>query len=482
MSVLKFSPYRPDRAALNANYTRDAVNVLPSPDGFRPFPEFARFTDAAAEVANGGITAIDSSGGVHVFLGGPTKLFKYNSTGNDWDDVSQTAVTYGSTDTAKWWFVQFGDYVVAGNINDAPQVFQLGSSTEFADLGGSPPNASGAAVWGDHLALWAGPTVYWSDTNDITEWATGNAGSQTFPDGGDVMGTSSVTNPVIVQADAIRRAEFMPGSLEVFAFNKIHDKLGAASAKSVCSRGDIMFFAAFGAFYQIGPDGQIASIGYEKVDNEFFPQLSGPSMRSIYGAVDPFHSRVYFTLSLASETYYDTMLAFDWQQGEWARIDVSVGVVVPISTATVGYTLEDLGSLYTSLDDVPYSLDSNVWKGGAPLMAAVDQTGRLGYFSGGNARAVIVTQEGGSPAGQMTFINNLFPLVDTADYTVSIGTRNRRQDDFIFGPELAPNDVTGMIDTLVEARFFRFRLTIAQNAEWTKAQGIEVPGKLTGWR
>lgn len=478
-----FAPFRPDRAALNGKYATVATNVLVSPDGYIPFPGFAPFTDAVDTSVNGGITAIDSSGATHVFVGTDEKLFKLDTTDNSWDDVSQTATTYGSNDTAKWWFVQFGNYVVAGNINDAPQVFQLGTSTEFADLGGSPPNASGAAIWGgDYLALWAGDTVYWSDTNDITEWATGNSGSQQFPDGGDVMGSNSVTNPFIVQRDAIRRAEFMPGSLEVFAFQKIHDKLGAASPKSVCSRGSFMFFASYGAFYQLMADGTPVLIGDEKLDRTMFSQLSGSALRSIMGEVDPFFPRVYFSLKLASDTGYDTLLVYDWQKQEWSTAPSTGGILFPLASATLGYTLEQIGAIYGALENVPFSLDSNVWKGGAPIMGAMGADGRFGFFSGPPAEATLVTQEAGSETGQFTFINSLFPAVDTDQLTVSIGTRNRRQDEFTWGPELAPNEVTGAIDTIVEARFFAFRVKIAEGADWTKAQGIDVPGRPSGWR
>ena len=483
MTLVPFAPYRPDRAALNSAYATRVENALPSPDGYIPFSGYAPFTQATSDPVNGGYTAIDSNVAVHIFAGTDKELLKLDTTDNSWDDVSQTATTYGANELAKWWFDQFGNYVIAGNINGSPQVFQLGTSTEFADLGGNPPNADGSAVCGDHLFLHAGATVYWSDTDDITEWATGNAGSQTFPDGGEVMGLTSVTNPWIIQRDAIRRATFMPGSLDVFSFQKVHDKIGAASRKSVCSRGDIAFFAGYGAFYQLNSDGSLLPIGDEKLDREIFGQLSGVGLTNIMGEVDPFYPRVYFAVQLAStDDSYDTLLVYDWSKQEWSRININLGVMFPLASATIGYTLEQIGTIYSVLENVPYSLDSNVWKGGAPLMGAMDVNGKFGFFSGPPARAVLETQELGETTGQFTFLNQLFPVTDTDQLTISIGTRNRRQDDFTWGPEIAPNTVTGAIDCLVEARFFKFRQTIAEGADWTKAQGVEVPGKGTGWR
>lgn len=483
MTLVPFAPWRPDRAALNSAFATDVANVLPSPDGYIPFPKHFAFTQATTDPANNGITAIASDGSVHVFIGTDEDLLKLDTTDNSWDVVTKTATTYNSNENAKWWFIQFGDYVVAGNINDPPQVYQLGVSLLFADLGGSPPNADGAAVWGDHLALFADDTVYWSDTNDITEWATGNASSQTFPDGGKVMGSTSLTNPTIVQRDAIRQGTFQPGSLEVFTFQKIHDKLGAASPKSVCSRGAFLFFAGYGAFYQVGGDGVPLAIGDEKIDRWLFTQLSGTALTNIMGVVDPFYPRVYFAVQLnASGETYDCLLVYDWSKQEWSKIDINVGVLFPLASATIGYTLEQIGALYSSLEDVPYSLDSNVWKGGAPIMGAMDETGKFGFFSGPPSEATLTTQEAGATTGQFTFLDGVYPVIDTASCTVSIGTRNLLSENVTWGPEISPNAVTGNIDFLSEARFFTFRMKVADGADWTKAQGIDVPGRPTGWR
>lgn len=484
MTLLPFAPWRPDRSALNSTFATDVLNVLPSPDGYIPFRKFVPFVDALADPANGGITAIAEDGSVHVFVGTADKLWKLDTTDNEFDDVSQAATTYAASTLERWRFAQFGEYVVAVNINDAPQVFQLGSSTTFTDLGGNPPNFKGVAVWGDYLAGWDDTnTVYWSDTNDITEWTTGNAGSQTFPDGYQVRWSNSVTNPFIVQKAGIRAATYNPGSLEVFTFQKIHDDLGAAAPYSVCSRGGTVFFAGAGAFYQLQADGTPVAIGDEKVDRTIFGQLSGPALANVMGSVDPFFPRVYFALQINStDDSFDVMLVYDWAKQEWSKIEVSTGVLFPLGSATIGYTLDALDNLYATLDEIPISLDSNVFKGGALVMGAMDSAGRFGFFSGDNAMATITTQEAGSSTGQFTFLDGVYPVVDADSFAVSVGTRNLLRDSVTWGSEIPPNTITGNIDFLSEARFFTFRMTIPEGAGWTKAQGVDVPGKGTGWR
>lgn len=442
------------------------------------------FVDALSDPANGGITAIAADGSVHVFVGTADKLLRLDSADNEFDDVSQTATTYNASAQNRWRFAQFGKYVIAVNINNAPQVFELGVSTEFADLAGSPPNAKDIAVWGDYLALWDDRnTVYWSDTNNISNWTTGNSGSQTFPDGYQIMGSSSVTNPFIVQKNGIRQATYVPGSTEVFTFQKIHEDLGAFAEYSVCSRGGTMFFASSGSFYMLQSDGTPVAIGDEKVDRTWFERFSSSALQSIMGVVDPFYPRVYFAVQWTSTTdAFDIILVYDWVKGEWSYSDQGVGALFPLGSATIGYSLEALDNIYATLESIPYSLDSNVFKGGAPVLGAMDASNRFGFYSGENAEAEIVTQEAGATNGQFTFLNNAYPIVDTMQCRISVGTRDRLGDAVTWGVDIAPNSVTGNVDFLAEARWFTFSMTILDGAMWTKAQGVDVPGKLSGWR
>src|ERR1700738_4768331 len=76
-----------------------------------------------------------------------TKLYQMNNTTFTWTDVSKGGGSYSSVPTGdQWQFAQFNNFVFAVQINTVPQVFDLTSSTAFADLGGSPPQARYIAV------------------------------------------------------------------------------------------------------------------------------------------------------------------------------------------------------------------------------------------------------------------------------------------------------------------------------------------------
>lgn len=486
MTVVPFGSWQPDQADLNGQGVGDILNVLCSTASYLPFPDLVAFTAALAAQPLGYFTAQSLSGQVTIFAGTTTKLWKLNNTTLVWDDVSKPATTYGANIDARWCFEQYGDYIVAVNINDDPQVFQLGVSAAFATLAGSPPRASFVRAWGDFLCLQQLATnanrVHWSALNDITGWTPGtnNSDFQDFPEGGAVQGSSRATNPIILLERAIYLGTFVPGSSIIFSFVKIHDRRGAKSPYSIASRGENTFFADEGSFFQIGADGSIADIGFEKVSRTIFGQLASADAASMVGAIDPFFSRVYWTMDLTGAGIYGAILIYDWLQSRWSiASQVNQGI---FPAATAGYTLEGLDAVSTNLDALPYSLDSKVWQGGAPVLAAFDSTFRLGFFNGTNKQATLTTQEQGDLSGSITLISSVYPVVDNDNCTIAIGSRFNRGQPVVWTSEVTPTSATGRADILNSARFQRTRVTIPAGETWTDAQGVEIAAKRVGRR
>lgn len=486
MPVIDFAPWRPDNAHLNSAYASEIWNVLRAESSYIPFKALRAFTAQVGETPLGGITIRDDNGQTHIFCGTATKLYKLNNTTLVWDDVSQAMTTYSSSVDERWRFRFYKPYVVAVNINDDAQYFELGTSTEFADLPGNPPRMRQIAVTGDRLSGVDDDTMYWSDTDDIGEWTNGTAGSQRFGDGGILMGLTDHTNPLVFQRSAIRIATFMPGSLETYAFQKIHDMRGAAAPYSICTRGAVTFFADSGAFYQITLDGQITPIGFEKVDRTIFGQISGVGLSRIFGEIDPFFDRVYFAVQIESTSdAFDRLICYDWKIGEWTQIRMNLNILFPLASGTIGYTLAGLDAISATLSGLPYPLGSKVWQGGAPVMAAFDSNGALGFFQGNNAEATIVTQEVGDAAAGVVRFNEVTPVVDVTDFSqlrLLVGSRMRRTDTVTWTPEFTPSTNTGIGRKNVRARFNRIKTVIAEGADWSHAQGISVNSTGAGLR
>jgi hypothetical protein len=272
------------------------------------------------------------------------------------------------------------------------------------------------------------------------------------------------------------------GSSNVFTFTKIHDKRGAAAPYSIASRGAFTIFADSGGLFQLSADGSIQPIGFEKIDRTVFSRISGANLVGIIGEIDPFFNRYYLAVKYSSSTSFDRLIIYDWGIGEFTQIANTVGILFPLASGTLGYTLEGLSAISTSIDALPFSLDSKVWQGGAPVMAAIDANNKLGFFSGENAEATITTQEMGSVDGTMTRLNEIMPVIDTQSALISIGARNRRSDSVVYSAERAQSSNTGIVHGRSRARYHTIKLRVPAETVWTHAQAINVNSEPAGIR
>lgn len=484
MTVIPVARYRPDVSSFQSAYTDQLQNVLCGANSYVPAPSLSPLTDELPELPLNGITAKGSDGSVNVFVGTTTKLFKLDNTSLTWSDISNG--TYNASVDSSWSFAAFGNFVIAVNQSDDPQVYEIGVDLAFRDLGGSPPRAGTVKIWGDFVALMGLAStpnrVHWSGLNNAEFWTPGsqNCDYQDFPDGGSVQGSSEATNPIIFLQSAIYRGTFVPGSVEIFTFQKIHDKRGAKSAASICSRGAYVFYCDEGGFFQISPDGSLSPIGFEKVDKTIFTKLQASSISLIMGAVDPFYSRVYWALDYTGSGIFDQVIVYDWNIQEWCPIAESMHVIFPLFT--VGYTLESLNAVSSSIENLPFPLDSKAWQGGAPILGAFDSQYRLAAFQGPTLEATITTQEFGDPAGAIVRTTRVYTIVDCEDVFVSIGQRFRRSDSTTWLDEQYPSYNTGQVRKRSRSRFHRFKIRIPSGITWTHMQGVDTDFSQAGSR
>lgn len=411
----------------------------------------------------------------------------------DIDTVTVQALTiYAASDDEPWAFAQFGDFVVAVNANDDPQVFELGVSNEFEDLAGSPPRARIVQAVGPFLMLGNLTSnqnrVHWSGLEDIEEWTPGtnNCDFQDFPEGGQVVGITRSKDPLILMQKGVYRGMFMPGSREIFAFDKLQVELGAVSPRSIAANGEIAFFNDLGGFYQAGYDGSLARIGFEKVDKTIRAAVTSNDMTKVQGIIDPVYPRAYFFANDGTTTQFNIIHTYDWAMKQWAPIRVET--VCPMIAATPGYTLDGIGALYPDLDALPFSLDSSFWQAGNPQIAAfqVDEDGgyRLGFFTGAPMEATVASQEMGDPNG-VKLVTGVFPVCDAVDasaVTVEIGARFRLADTHVYTAPSGLSSNTGWAHKKSRARFHKVRISIAEGASWNNLKGAEIKAIPAGSR
>jgi hypothetical protein len=362
MPVLPFSEYRPDVSDYNGQTSKNIINALPRGDGYGPFGNFSAFTGALPATCRGSFAARNTDGSIAIFAGTSTKLYKLNNTSGSWTDVSLGASTYTTlANTANWTFVQFNNYVFATQVNAKLQIFDLTSSTAFADRADSNcPQAAYVAVVNGFLLLGglASPNVfriYWSGLNDVSSSSAFTTGLnscdfQDLSDGGIVKGVTGGEYGLIFQDQAIRQMLYAPGTPYVFQINRIAVDDGLYAPYSLIRSGNNTLWLSPQGFKIMPPGGQPTPIGKERVDRTFFADVDSSNLQLVIGANDPTSTRVFWAYkSIAnSMSTFDKILVYDWSLDKWSLIVDGgfAGGTFISSLAQPGITLEGVDAAF----------------------------------------------------------------------------------------------------------------------------------------
>jgi hypothetical protein len=485
MPLLAAGDYRPDVSDYLATASRNILNVVPRGDGYGPFSGFSAYTSALPAACRGGFYALKSDGSVITFAATSTKLYRLDNTDYTWTDVSKGASTYSAlTSSAQWQFEQFGNLVFATQANAVLQVYDLTSSTEFADCSGSPPQAAYISVVGRFLVLsglLSNPyRIHWSGLNATTTWTSGVNGSdyQDFPDGGIVRGVAGGEYGVIFQDQAIRRMSYVAGAPYIFQIDRITKDKGLYAPYSIIRAGEKIFFYAGQGFHKIEPGGVPEPIGREKVDRTFGVDLDKSNLQLFIGAADPRSTRVYWAYKSAAGaigTSYDKVLGYDPLLDRFFPVSVTGEYLLGMSQS--GITLEALDSISSSVDAMTLSLDAYA-TAVQPELAQFSSSHLLGFFRGTNLEATIESSEQGTDENRLS-IRGFRPITDATTLYGSLSYRDNPSGTSIAGTEVLVNSRTGRCDMMRDARYARFKVRIPAATEWTFLAGV-VPDVAAG--
>lgn len=480
--------YAPDRAKIDPKTSDSIKNVIPNADGWGPFPELQAYSGALSGVCKGAILARNSDGSYSVAAGTATTLEILSGT--TWQNKSGTSAPYTLSDSDFWSFTQARNQIFAANINDPVQEFTLGSSSVFADLGGSPPQA--AHVWTEsgYLALGrhqnAETRIQRSGLLDFDHWTLGEKGCtrQDLVDGGWVMGAAGDSRGAFIFSQGkVRRLINQPGMEIGFTLEEVESSRGAISAYGIVSVGSMIFFLCEDGFYRLGSPS--SPIGAQRIDKTFLDDVELEDLPLVQGVADPVRKMVwwrYRSTSNSSTDYTDKLLGYHWQLDRWCYAEVNLEYMLP--AASPGYTLEELDTVlgYTSLETIPYSLDSRVWKGGRPAFSGFDTAHKLGFFEGDPLEALLDSADipmGGE--GRTAFVRGWRPMGDVTGAYGQVGVSSTMGGSKTWGAETAQN-ATGLIPCRASGRTHRYRLRIPSGTAWNHFVGIETEGRTAGRR
>jgi hypothetical protein len=480
MSVIPFAEWRPDMPDLGP-WAREALNVIPAEESYRPLNALSGTSNALAARAQGAAWFRGTGGATRMFAGDATKL--YLLAGTTWSDVSRLAGgAYAPGADGQWRFAQYGYNAFAVNGIDNPQKFDLASGTNWVLMGGSPPVATYIATVRDFVVMGKiGSTpqrVQWSPINSPEgTWgsiAATQADFQDLSDGGNVTGLAGGEFGIILQEAAVRRMTYEAPPI-VFRIDKIANELGCSVPGSVAALLDMVFFVHKSGFWMLQGGQTFTPIGRGKVDRTFWAEFDETNLFRCSAAIDPVRSLYIFAYPAnGSGGTPNRLLIFNWVTSKWSHAAIACELVYG-GVSQQSYTLEQLDTFNggSTLETLPYSLDSSFWSGTVSLLLfAFDTTHRSGSFSGPTLAATVETAEINPGGGTRTVIRGCRPLIDGGSPQVSVGSRETQQGTVAYG-SAASLTPAGLAPLYQSGRYHRLRATTAAASTWSNMQGID---------
>lgn len=477
--TIAFGEWLPDLPPYQNPGATIVKNVVPGELSYRPLRGFGSPSGALDGRCRGAIALIDKTGFARVYAGDSTKAYRY--TGSAWVDVSR-AGGYTLLESTGWSMVQFGDLVVAANgVSPLQQLSVLGNDT-FEDIPGSPV-ASYLAVVRDFLFAGGiatdGQQLRWSGINSPLQWSTrvNLSGVQNFPDAGPIQGISGGEYGLIFQEFAITRATYVPDPNIVFQMDAIEERHGVSVPTSLVQYGRRNFYLSHNGFYVC--DGTVSvPIGEQRIDKTFFNEFDEDSGDLVSAAIDPLNKLVIWAYpGTGHGGLANRVIIFNWAINRWAYGELDVGCFLRSQGA--GISLDDLPD--PSIDGMSLTLDDRSRLASPLRLYGFNSLNQFAQLNGSTLEATMETAEEQLFPGRRCRVKNVRPLIDGTASTVFVSGRVRHADAATY--QSASNvNTDGMANILMDARYTRFRTTIAAGQDWTHGQGVEVEYTPSGRR
>ena len=489
--IIPLAEWMPDLPPLGNPGALVADNVIPATNSYRSFPNQVVASNSLGARAQGAFVARDAAQNVYNYAGDVSAL--YRLVGTSFTAATRTVGGAYATPVDDYWeFVQWGETVIAvnGSNGDAPQQITLGAAN-FANLTGTPPKARHVAVINNFVVMGnisdsvvGVQRVRWSAINNANSWTADPA---TLADYQDLLGDGGWVQKIVggenggfvLQEHAIWRMTFV-GSPLVFQFDKVKTNIGVYAPQSVVSFQGMIFFLANDGFYMFNGS-TIEPIGQSKVDLTFFDELDQNYVYRVVGAIDPARKIVLWSYPATGNTggNPNRVLVYHWALKKWSRITgvggAGFNMEFIISSLSQGYTLDGLDALSTSVDALPYTLDSTYYTGGQLNLSVFNSSHQLSTLNGSALPATVQTGEVNLIKGHKAYVNEIWPLVEglSASYQVAVVQRQILTKSGSTGVAMSPTSA-GFCEVRSTARYHRFQLTTTNGTEFDNLQGIMI--------
>ena len=481
--VIRFGEWLPDLPALNNPGMTLVENALPTVTSYT----HVRAPEYRGDALDGRVLAAHwtiASGGdeTAVFAGTPNSLYRQSSTAT-WTNVSRDTVNGYGNDVERWEMAAFGSRLIAVSLNEATQYYDVGTSTNFADLPGAP-QASAIGLVRDFVVLGNISSlgenyVQWSGFNNSEAWTPSRTTQSDFQplasNGGRVQAIVSGADGFIFLENTVYRMVYI-GPPRIFRLDEISPGRGTLAPKSVVRLGPFIYYYDAAGFYRMDVrSGQFTPIGHNKVDRWFANNVPSDCVADMQAGINPKNKFIVWTFCIdATATANSHLLFYHYELKRWSLllIDNDYIAFLPEPSAS----LDDLGTLLPlGIDMDSINVDSDLFAGSALGFQIFGTNHKIGTLTGEPLRARFTTAEHGASMNNYIYTNLQRPYV----YVTSGETGGRLAVNYrdsltntVQSTAFSAIDASGLTYARVRSRFQQYHLEITGGFDDTL--GLEV--------
>lgn len=337
--------YLPDSIEI-ADEVLSAVSGVPTARGYAPPPVAATFgASALAAASTGQDIVMDATGASRILAATSSKIYEFGSAA--WTDR-------GSWAGNKTFFLAFGSDTfaigtaqkptkVAGSLTavTAPKAAAGDVAGYFMMLGNTDDGSTGLST-----AFGAQPNRWWCSryADASSAWEpdpTTQCRSALLADsaGGITAIRARGNQFVVYKAGSLYLASYS-GPPDVFAFERISDRVGTPCQRAVVKVGAVQYFIGAETIWRFDGNG-LADIG-DGVREWFFASLDRANNMLIQGRHDPYTQRIYWHYpAVGSSGAITKVLVHHIPSGRWGAFDFTVSGVFPTEGGTLFATTSD---------------------------------------------------------------------------------------------------------------------------------------------
>lgn len=482
--MIPFPEYAPDRASRTASHL--ALNCRPISDGYGPIKSRTPATSALPAKALSGVTARSLDGAYHNYVGTQNRL--YRLVGNTWTNATRVSGGDYQTDaTRRWEFAQWGNTLFAVNLDSQSQSITLGN-TNFADVSGiSMPRGAHIATIRDFVMLgntwrqadgFIGHRLHWSAFRSptTTSWAED---TETQADKRDLRSASGNIQAVIggeygvvFQEKAISRLTYI-GTPFIWQVDETVPDIGMLAPYGWAQIGSAVgFLSEFGFMLLLNGGPEIKRIGHERLDKTFFNDLDTSYLHNVVATAPPRTSEIWFAYPGSGNIggRPNKGLIYNVSLDRWSHFELEIEAFQNHSESAK--TLEELDSIYATLESIPGSLDESQFSGGGTSIGSWNENHALAKHSGDNKTATIATQEIEPFKNAKSLLTGVKTYIDSSsEPTVTV--RHRESTKAQQASLTAGSRERDLFHRLrVADRLFTFEASF--DAGYEKAEGIDI--------